>query len=136
LARHLSDSALFEFCHSACEVPVGNVDIGVVIDETTVSRAENSRRNGAGGELVIGPLRLLWVITKEGDGNIVAIENDDTTFKFGNDCTCAVKAYLTGTAKMFGNCSYIFPIEIEVAEPTILAITHNEKRLVVADVER
>ena len=69
-----------EFRHAACRVPVGNIDVGVLIDVATVGSTEAGEGNLVRSYFIIGPLRLMRVIAKEGYWRIVLVENSYSSF--------------------------------------------------------
>jgi len=77
---------LAEFGHAAGAVPIGNVDVSFRIDVASVGRAKEPATDIAGLKLIICPLRTLRIVTEKSNGRVVAVENCDAAFEFGNDC--------------------------------------------------
>ena len=124
-----------ELRNPAGSVPVRDVDIGVAIDETAMRGAEDGRANRTRIKFVVRPLLFLRIIANERDRSVVAVEDDDSAFEFGDDGAIAVEADLAWAAKVLRDSSDVFAIEIEVAQAAVLAITNQQKRLPVAGIK-
>ena len=116
-------------------IPIGNIDVNIAIDKTPMSCAKYSRGDGVRVEVVVRPLHFLRIVAEKGDRHIVVVEDDDTTFEFGDNSAVTAKADLAWAAEMPCNGAHIFPVEIEVAKTTIFTITDQEQRLIIAGVE-
>ena len=53
----------FELGDSSCFIPIGDVDVGVTIDKTTVCSAEDGGRDVVRIELVSRPLCFKWIVS-------------------------------------------------------------------------
>src|SRR6266700_4680405 len=124
-----------ELGHAARSVPVGHIDIAVLIDETAMRGAEESVSNSARLHIVIRPLRPSWIVAEECNRNIVLVEDRHPAFKFRNNGVITVKAHLAWPPEMLRHSANELPVEIEMAEAAILAIAHEDKRLIVAHVD-
>ena len=69
-----------QFRDAAGLVPVGNINVGLQIDEAAVCGAEKYRGYVTGLELIIGPLRFLRIVAEEGYGSVIAVEDGDAAF--------------------------------------------------------
>src|SRR5208337_110064 len=89
-----------ELGHATDLIPVRDVDVGLRIDVASVGGAKVCGGNVAGLQLVVCPLRLERVVTKESYRRVVAIEDGDSAFQFRDDGIFAMKADLAGAAEM------------------------------------
>ncbi len=115
-------------------IPVGHIDIGLLVDVASVCGAEKRGLNIARLELIVGPLFLLRVIAKKGNRRIIAVKNRDAAFELRDDREVSMKTYLARAAQMLRNGARKLAVKIEVAQTAILAIAHQHQRLVVARV--
>ena len=63
-------------------IPVGDIDIGLLIDVAAVSSAEERGGDFARLELIVGPLVFVWIIAKKGHRSVIAVEDRDAAFEF------------------------------------------------------
>jgi len=136
VAARSSSPYQFEFGDPAGLVPVRDIDVSFMIHEASMRRTKSSGRDAVRSKGVVSPLGLLRVVAEKGDRNVVSVEDDNTSFKFGDDGVVTVKADLAGPSKMLCDGTNIFSVEVEMAESTILPIADKKKGLVVTRVER
>src|SRR6266567_3994054 len=74
-----------ELGHAAGVVPIGDIDVCVAVNEAAMCSAESGRADGLGIDVVVGPLRFLWIVTEEGNGGVVMVEDCGSTFEFGDN---------------------------------------------------
>ena len=60
-----------QFGHASGVVPIRYIDVRILIDVTSVGRAEYRGRNVDWIEFVLCPLRFLWIVSQERNGDIV-----------------------------------------------------------------
>ena len=120
--------------HTPCVIPVGNIDIGLLVDIASVRGAKERGRDITRLKLVVGPLLLLRVIAKKGHRSVIAVENRDTAFEFRDDGAVAMKACLARSPQMLRDGADKLAVKIEVAQAAVLAIAHQHQRLVIASV--
>src|SRR5579859_6368718 len=95
-------------------VPVGDIDIGVLVEKASMRGAERCGGDGARIDIVLCPLVFAGVVAQERYRHIVAIENRCTSFQLGNHRVVAEKAYLAGPPQMGGYGAHEFSIEIKM----------------------
>ena len=71
-----------EFRDAAGLIPVGDIDVGLLIDMASVSSAEAGCINCARLKLIVCPLRLSRVVPEKCDRRIILVENRDAAFQF------------------------------------------------------
>lgn len=96
--------------------------------------AEKRWRDVAGLELIVGPLRLLWVVAQESNGGVIPVKYRDSTLQFRDQCIISMKAHLARAAQMLRDGTDKLAVKIEVAQAAVLAIAHQHQRLVIARV--
>ena len=101
----------------------------------SMSGAEEEWGDFAGLEFVVGPLCALRIVTEEGDGDIVLVEDRDSAFQLGDDGVVPVKTYLAWAAQMLSDSANEFSVEVEMTEAAIFAVAHQEQRLVIAHID-
>src|SRR5450631_1270955 len=124
-----------ELGDTACLIPVGDVDVEVLVNVASMGGAEEDWGDFAGLELVVGPLCALRIVAEESDRGIVLVENGDAAFQLGDDSVVTVKANLARPAKMLSYGAHELSIEVEMTEAAILAIAYQQQRLVVAHID-
>ena len=96
-------------------IPIGDIDIGIFVNKTSVRRAEGRSRDLSGFYVVFSPLGFLRIVSKKSDGNIVSIEDRSASLQFRNYSIVAIKADLAWPAEMLGDCAHEFSVEVELA---------------------
>lgn len=119
-----------QLCIDSCQlgdttgaVPIGDVNIGVLVDEAAMGSAEDCGRDLGGIDGVISPLLFVAIIAEEGDRNVVLIKNGHTAFQFRNYRVISIETDLAGTAQMLSYCPDELSIEVKVAETAVFAVT-------------
>src|SRR5271168_890272 len=94
--------------------------------------SEQRGRNIAGRYLVIGPLRLLWVVAEKGDRRVVVVEDSHAPLEFRNHNVVAIEARLAGAAQVLRDRADKLAVKIDVAQAAVLAVADQHKWLVIA----
>src|ERR1700678_858585 len=120
--------------HAPGLVPIRNIDVGILVDKTSVSRAEVGESNVARKQFVVGPLILVRIVAQEGNRHIVFIKNGDAPLQLRDHGVVTPKTYLARTTQVQRHVADKLAIEIVMAEPPVFAVAHQQEGLPVTQV--
>ena len=115
-------------------IPVGYVDVGILIDVASVGRAEVGEGDIAGKQFVVRPLVFVWVVTQKGNRHIVFIEDGDAALQLGDHGVVTPETHLARTAHMERDIAHELAVEVVMTETPVFAVAHQQQRLIVARV--
>jgi len=113
-------------------IPIGHVNIRLVVYIAPMRCTENACGNIVGTELVIRPLTLLRVVADKRDRHIVLVEDRNPTLQLRDDGVVPMKTNLARTPQMLRDVANELAVKVKVAEAKVFAIADQQQRLIVA----
>jgi len=73
-----------ELVHAAVGVPVLDIEVPLVVEAHAVGSGGDAGLPGFLGDAVVGPVRLDGIVAEVAEHGVVAVEQGDPAFEFGN----------------------------------------------------